>query len=97
MSKQPSYFSKGGISEETEKCSRLARHHLWQQQEPQTPQLPSPVTEVAWDVVTSGADWDWPDLQTLHSEALYLVLLATELLVEGQPPTACATGLPCSK
>lgn len=58
MSKQSSYFSKGGISEETEMCSPLTRHHLWQQQDPRTLQIPSPVTEVVWDVVTSGADWD---------------------------------------
>lgn len=74
--------------------SPLARHHLWQQQDPWTPQLPSPVTEVAWDVVTSGAGWDCPDLQTSHSKVLYLVLLATELLVEGQPPTACVYRAP---
>lgn len=73
--------------------SPLATHHPWQQQDPWTLQLPHPVTEVAWDVATSGADWGCPDLQTLDSNLLYLRLLTTELLVEGQP---MCTGLPCS-
>lgn len=64
-SKLFSCFSKGGISEETEMCSPLARHHLRQQQDPWTLQLPSPLTEVVWDVVTSGADLNCPNLQIL--------------------------------
>lgn len=94
--KQSSYSSKGGISEETETCSPLASHHLWQQQDSWTLQLPSLVTEVACDVVISGAAWDCPDLQTLHSKVLYRMLLTTSCLWKVGYLLPVCTGLPCS-
>lgn len=68
MCKWPSYYSKSGISEDTETRVHLCpdtthgtnRSHRHPDREPSS-------LEVASAVITSGADWESPDSESSHS------------------------------